>query len=277
MKARMLAGLALALIVMEANAAPLVASCHGCSESQTRRMAEAQVPLSSRQSWFDVYVVNTPGRALRRYTVQVERSGGFPVAMAWPEAPDPVWQREFDAHADAWHAVMGLFKSAFQLPADAPVRSVTEVFYSAAEEDAVSALLNEDLAHFAGSLIASTLKLLPGVVWSARVYVTVRFADGTTGQFQLTDVELADPEMHVFKFRYVPGSARDGEGNAIPDRLESFYGFAADYQEPYNRMLFDRQVLIYSVRLMVAPDFQRKTVVCVKTEDEVVCWVRKHR
>ena len=275
MMARMLAGLALALLVVRADAAPVVTSCHGCGEYQARRTAEAQVPLSSRQTWFDVYVANTPGRALRRYIVQVDRSGGFPVAMAWPEAPEPAWQREFDAHVDAWHAISGLMKSGYQMPPGSPVKSVTEVFYSAAEENAVSAMLNENLANFAGSVVASTLKLLPGVVWSARIYVTVHFADGTSGQFQLTDVELDDPELHVFKFRYVQGSARDSEGNAIPDRLESFYGFAADYLEPYNRMLFDRQVLIYSVRLRVAPSFQRKTIVCVKTESEVVCWVRK--
>jgi len=272
----MLAGLVLALAMAQAAAAPVVTSCHGCSESQARRTAEAQVPLSSRQTWFDVYVVNTPGRALRRYIVQVDRSGGFPVAMAWPEAPEPAWQREFDAHADAWHSVSGLAKSGFDMPPDAPVKSVTEVFYSAAEVDAVSSLLNDNFSNFAGSVVASTLKLLPGVAWSARIYVTVHFADGTSGQFQLTDVELDDPDMHVFKFRYVQGSARDSEGNAIPDRLESFYGFAADYLEPYNRMLFDRQVLIYSVRLKVAPSFQRKTVVCVKTEDEVVCWIRRY-
>lgn len=277
MYARMLTGALLLLVATFADARPSVTACHGCTDTQARRTAQAQVPLTRREASHDVYVVDTPNQRLRRYVVRIRLVGGFPYAMAWPEAPDPTWAREFDLLARDWHQAARLLKSGVDLPPGAPVDSVTEVFYSAASEEAVSAALNRNLTAFANGVMGSALKLLPEVIWSADIYVTVHFADGTSGRFRLTDLEPMDSELHVFKFRYVEGSARDSEGNAIPDRLESFYGFAANYEDAYNQSLFERQAYLYRVRLAIAPATQKTTVVCVRTADEVVCWKRRHR
>ncbi|MEJ2515337.1 MAG: hypothetical protein P8080_07745 [Gammaproteobacteria bacterium] len=277
MYARMLTGALLLLAGAVADARPMVTACHGCTDTEARRMAQAQVPLRLRETRQDVYVVDTPNQRLRRYTVEVRLVGGFPYAMAWPEAPDRTWSREFEILAGDWHQAAGLLKSGIDLPPGAPVDSVTEVFYSAASEEAVSAALNRNLTAFANGVLGSVLKLLPEMVWSADIYVTVHFADGTSGRFRLTDLEPTDSELHIFKFRYVDGSARDSEGNAIPDDLESFYGFSANYEDAYNQSLFERQAYLYRVRLAIAPSTQKTTVVCVRTQDEVVCWKRRQR
>lgn len=277
MKARMLAGLVLVLAGVAARAAPIVTSCHGCDPPRAMRVAAAQVPLNTRQTWFDVYVVDTPGKVLRRYLVQVTREGGFPVAMAWPEAPDPTWAREFATLVDSWHAVNRLLKSVVDMPDDSPVRSATEVFNSPVAEEAVSLALNRHVMTLVGAVVTSTLKMLPRVIWSAKPYATVRFADGTTAKFEIRSLEALDSEGHVFRFEYIEGSARDSDGNPVADRVESFYGYAADYSSVYNEWLFKRQSSLFGVRVRPAASIQKKTVVCVKTESEVVCWVRDQK
>lgn len=277
MKARMLAGLALALIGCAAQAAPLLTSCHGCSDYKARKRAEARVPLDTRQTWFDVYVVDTPGKKLRRFLVEVSRRGGFPTPTAWPEAPDATWQREFDALVDSWHAVNALLQADVELPKDSEVRSVTDVFHSPAAQEEVSLTLNRHVLTLVGAALTSTLKILPKVVWSARPYALVEFPDGTTGKFEVRNLEALDAEGHVFRFEYVEGSARDSDGNRVADRLEDFYGYAADYSTLYNEWLFHRQASLFGVRLRPAASVQRTTVVCVKTEGEIVCWVKDHK
>lgn len=259
-----------------AAAAPMVTSCHGCSEYQARQVAAARVPLDARQTWFDVYVVDTPGTLLRRYLVEIGRRDGFPYALAWPEAPDPAWQAEFLALAGHWHAVNGLFKSSVDMPADSSVSSVMDVLHSPVAQEQVSLALNRHLLTMVGAVVTSALKMLPRVVWSARPYATVKFADGSTGKFEIRNLEPLDSEGHVFRFEYIEGSARDSDGNPIPDRLESFYGYSADYSNRYNEWIFYRQATLFGVPVRAATGVQKTSVVCVRTEDEVVCWVREH-
>lgn len=277
MRSAILLVLLLAVPATAVRAAPLVTSCHGCSEHQARRVAEASAPLDTRQTRFDVYIVDTPGKVLRRYLVEVARRDGFPSAFAWPEAPDPDWQAEFLVLADHWHAVAGLLKSSVDMPADATVRSVTDVLHSPVAQEQVSLALNRHLLTMVGAVVTSALKMLPRVVWSARPYASVKFADGSTGKFEIRNLEPMDAEGHVFRFEYIEGSARDSDGNPIPDRLESFYGYSADYSDLYNRWIFYRQATLFGVPVREATGIQKTSVVCVKTADEVVCWVREHK
>lgn len=268
------AALALLLTSTVGWAAPRVIGCHGCSESTARRMAEAQIPSNSAPGVYDVYVANTPARTLWRYRVFVEQESGFSTYVR-ATTPASDWLSQFRRLADAWK--VSASGGEVVLEPGHPVGSVTETFRNAAAVEAVSLSINRSFTAIINAIMGVTIQGLTKATLDFKHFQLVVFPDGTSAQFQLADVIPGDGDLHILRYSYKPGSARDSEGNAIPDRRSAFANFAADYANAYNEGLFLRQARLHLIELMTADQYQRISVVCVQGPGEVPhCWVRKH-
>jgi hypothetical protein len=255
-------------------AAPVVASCHGCGEDRMRRSAEAQVPLSAPAGAYDVYVVNSPARALRRFRVIAEREPGLRLNYARKSTPAQAYRQEFETWVSAWHGVRSASKAAVLLPADFPVRSVTEVFMSRAREQEVSRALNRDLFVVIGGLAGATLQTIGKAVFSAQVFATVEFPDGTRAVFDVTGIDPLDGDLEMLRFEYRKGSARDSENNAVPDRVGAFNNHEGTYRVRANLDRLVQMIRLFDIKMGDRPVLP-STVVCVRTGNERYCWVRR--
>lgn len=277
MHGRFTAGVAIAVLGFwgqAASAAPAVVACHGCSSERAKRVAEAQVPMSAPAGVYDVYVVNTPGRVLWRYLVTAEREHGLRENFAHRRKPAVTYARAFSDWQAAWVGIRDQFKSSVRLPDDFPIRSVTEVFLSRANQSTVSRALNRDVFVWIGALAGSALQTIGEVVFSAKVHATVEFPDGSTGTFDLVGVHSPTSGLEMFRFDYRKGSARDSEGNAIPDRLRAFDGHEGHYTVRGNLNQLLQMIRLFDVGLREQPSLPA-TVVCVRSQHERYCWVRK--
>jgi hypothetical protein len=257
-----------------ATAAPLVVSCHGCSEDRMQRAAGAQVPLAAPAGLYDVYVVNSPARALRRFRVVAEREPGLRRNYVRKATPTQVYRQEFETWVSAWHGVRSASKAAVRLPADFPVQSVTEVFMSRSREQQVSRALNRNLFVVIGGLAGATLQTLGKAVFSAQVFATVEFPDGTTAVFDVTGIDPLDGDLEMLRFQYRKGSARDSESNAVPDQVGAFNNHEGTYRVRANLDRLMQMIRLFDITIRERPTLP-STVVCVRTSNERYCWVRR--
>ncbi len=239
-----------------------------------RRAAGAQVPLSAPAGVYDVYVVNSPARALRRFRVIAEREPGWRQNFVRKATPSAAYRQEFEIWVDAWHGVRDASKAAVRLPADFPVRSVTEVFMSRSREQLVSRALNRDLFVVIGGLAGATLQTLGKAVFSARVFATVEFPDGTRAVFDVTGIDPLDGDLEMLRFEYRQGSARDSENNAVPDREVAFDNHEGTYRVRANLDRLVQMIRLFNITVREQPELP-STVVCVRTGSERYCWVRR--
>ncbi len=257
-----------------ASAAPAIVSCHGCTDSQAKRAASAQVPISARAGVYDVYVVNSPAQKLLRFRITAEREPGMRRNYARKATPAAGYKREFNNWVSAWHGVRNELKPGVRLPADFPVGSATEVFMSRSQERKVAQALNRDLFVLIGGLAGSTLQTVGEAVFSARVFATVEFPDGTTAIFDIVGVDPLDGDFEMLRFEYRKGSARDSEGNAIPDRVAAFDSHEGTYRVRDNLDRLVQMIRLFGITIREEPKLP-STIVCVRTAAERYCWVRK--
>ena len=255
-------------------AAPAIVSCHGCTDSQASRAASAQVPMSARAGIYDVYVVNSPARRLLRFRITAEREPGMRHNYVRSATPASSYRNAFEDWVSAWHGIRSELKAGVRLPADFPVASVTEVFMSRSQERKVTRALNRDLFVLIGGLAGSALQTVGEAVFSARVFATVRFPDGTTAIFDIVGVDPLDSDFEMLRFEYRKGSARDSEGNAVPDRVSAFDNHEGTYRMRGNLDRLIQMIRLFDVSIREEPKLPA-TVVCVRTAAERYCWVRK--
>lgn len=255
-------------------AAPTIVSCHRCTDSQAKQVASTQVPLSAKAGVYDVYVVNSPARKLLRFRITAEREPGMRRNYARRATPATTYVREFESWVSAWHGIRNELKASVQLPADFPVASATEVFMSRSQERKVTQALNRDLFVLIGGLAGSALQTIGEAVFSARVFATVRFPDGTTAIFDIVGVDPLDSDFEMLRFEYRRGSARDSEGNAVPDQVAAFDHHEGTYRVRGNLDRLVQMVRLFGITMREEPKLP-STVVCVRTAAERYCWVRK--
>lgn len=273
---RMLMVMALCLTASGAWAAsPTFVPCHGCTQTAARYLAKAQIPTTWPTGTYDVYVANTPARALWRFRVIIERDVSGTFVMVRSATPESKWLSQFHSLVDAWKGSV-LASATIDLPPDHAVRSATDVFTSVVAADAVSLHINRTATGVVNAVLAAAVELTR-VVFALDYYLTVRFPDGTTAQFRLDAIEISNGTLHVFRFRYKPGSARDSEGNLIPDRLNQLENFSADPKINYNRGLIRRQAERLNALLREGSSNQRYYIICVRgTGTWPTCWVRPY-
>lgn len=244
---------------------PRIVSCHGCSDSQAKLTAQSQVPLSSPAGVYEVYVVDTINRRLRYYKVVAEREPGWKRNYARLRTAPPDYQGWFDQALGERDYVIAATKPSIVLPADFPVQGADEVFGNAFNQTVISEQINRHApTRIVSALYGSALLVLRNV-FSLRLQVEVGFPDGSTAKFELVSIDSLTGG-HAFVFEYVEGSARDSDGNRIPDSADAFDPFEGYFSEDINISRF----LLWAQRYNATwPN--DKTIIQLPVPNHIVC------
>jgi hypothetical protein len=220
-----------------------ITACHGCTESRARATAEAQVPRSWGPGVYDVYVVDSTGGRLRRYLVASEFEGRLWDKYAMARTPSATYKSWFDQGRGEWLYVGNAAKPGVVLGDDIPVRSAEEVLGSARNQTIVSEQINQSIPARIGSLFGAALSMFR-TIFTDEIFIEVGFADGSTALFVLDRID-SPTSGHMFVYVYKPGSARDSEGNAIPDSAASLSTYDGIFGTEYNFEMFRRRARLY--------------------------------
>ena len=267
--------LATAITMPQAQAAaPSFVSCHGCSDSQARRAAEGAIPMTHPPGAYEVYIVDAPGNLLRAFRVAAEREPGFSMNFATRITPAKRLEREFKTARSEWAYVRKGTASGIEIEAGFPVDHAEQVIGSATNQRIISEQINRHWPARVGSLFGSALMLFR-TIFTAEILIEVRFPDGSTALFVLTRVDSLT-SGHTFVYLYKKGSARDSEGNAIPDSPESLANFQGDYWSETNFERFKRRAERYGAqfeeRLRTRKQLPAHTVCARDDQDNIFCW-----
>jgi|GEM_PF-2781384 len=269
---------ALTLIPAVAQAAgeTQIVSCHGCSENRARATAEAAVSRSWGPGVYDVYVVDTPGNRLRRYLVTSEFEGRLWEKYAMARTPGADYRSWFGQARSEWVYVNAAAKPGVVLGNDVPVRSAEDVLGSAANQMVVSEQINRSIPARIGSLFGAALRMFR-TIFTDEIFIEVGFTDGSTALFILDRID-SPLSGHMFVYVYKKGSARDSEGNAIPDSVAAFDTYDGRFGSAYNFETFRRRARMYGADgLDPIRNFQPLPahVVCASGSGGTVkCWRR---
>ncbi|MGD8976959.1 MAG: hypothetical protein PVG91_05085 [Gammaproteobacteria bacterium] len=255
-----------------------IVACHGCSESRARLTAEARIPRSWGAGVYDVYVVDTPGGRLRRYRVTSEFEGRLWEKYAMARTPSSSYRNWFNQGRSEWLYVKNAAKPGVVLGDDIPVRSAEEVLGSAINQTIVSEQINRNIPARIGSLFGAALRMLR-TIFTDEIFIEVGFADGSTALFVLDRIN-SPTSGHMFVYVYKPGSARDSEGNAIPDSAAALDPYSGVFSSEYNFEIFRRRAQMYGADgLDAIRNFEPRAlpahVVCAWGDGATVkCWRR---
>ncbi len=258
-----------------ADNSPIIVSCHGCTTKKAKLTADAQVPMSWSAGVYDVYVVDTPARKLRRFLVTAEREGRQNYNYVVARKPKPEFQGYFDDAISEWIYVSRALKPNIELEPGFPVRNAEQVFGSAFNQRVISEQINISVPSRIGSLFGAALQVL-GAVFKVdvRLNALILFPDGSTALFELVRLDHLT-SGHFFVYEYKKGSARDSDGNAIPDSVSAFENYQGTFSTTGNWNRFVRRAEIYGAGFLLG--FTRQSLpahsVCaIDDKGAITCW-----
>ena len=247
--------------VGSAHAAPVVIGCHNCSNAQYKTAAENAIPMYFAPGRYNVYVVDRPKSVLKRFLIWAEREPGFSFNFARSRTPSRAYQQEFDnnlallAQLGAEIATQNDF---YELPGDFEIESASEVYNNVLAQNAFNQYFNSEFSFFK---VIAVITSVMDVFWDINYYMDVLFPDGSTATYEVYRVN-GNSENRV-EWRYVPGSARDSEGNRIPERVADFDNFHARYDTTFSN--FNLSLFLNAATSLGIPvvDFSVTSVVAV--------------
>lgn len=253
---------------------PAIVACHGCSETRAKITAEAQISRNAKAGVYDVYVVDSPGNKLRLYRVTAEREGRMAINIAHARTPSATYQGYFRTSRSEWDYVRQAVKPNIVLEPDFPVQSAESVIGNEFNQVVISEQLNRHAPTRIGSLFGAAL-LIMKTVFTSEITAEVAFPDGTTALFFLDRIDNL-LGGHAFVYRYKPGSARDSDGNLVPDSAGSFKNYAGRFTTGDNLGRFRRRARLYGAEwpegfVEVLPSY----TVCARDDrGNAYCWHR---
>jgi hypothetical protein len=251
---------------------PQIVTCLDCTDDRARAMAESQIPMSWPAGVYDVYIVDGKQGKLRRYRVWAEREGRTGFNQAGKRTPAADYQGWFDEAMAEWHYVADAAKPGLRLDPGIPIDGAEQVFGNQFNQTVVSEQINRSIPLRIGSLFGAALSIFKSV-FVADIVVEVEFRDGSTALFVLDRIDdlLGG---HPFVYVYRKGSARDSDGNQIPDSQAAFDSFQGTFTTEGNLDRFIRQADGYNARwLDRVPERLPAHTVCVMSGDKLIeCW-----
>jgi hypothetical protein len=175
----------------------------------------------------DVYIMDFEGEKVQKYrvaTIYEPRDGGYQSA-AIPVSTEAHIRYEFEQSVAAIKADIASFKAGTRIPEDVAA-SAFDIVHSTVVQQRVSDYVNEhlNLWQSIGAPVSVPLSAL-GKIVNLNFYVSITFSDGSTAKLELTGLEGSLSEIR-YSFALMEGSARDADGNLIPDTAAE----AAPYQ-----------------------------------------------
>lgn len=255
-----------------ADSDPQIITCLDCTNNRALAIAESQIPMSWPAGVYDVYVVDGKKGKLRLYRVTAEREGQWGFNDAAKRTPASDYQGWFDDAMAEWHYVAAAAKPGLTMDPSIPIDAAEQVFGNQFNQTVVSEQINNSIPLRIGSLFGAALSIFKSV-FVADIVVEVEFRDGSTALFVLDRVDDL-LSGHAFVYVYKEGSARDSDGNAIPDSQAAFDSFQGTFTTDGNLDRFVRQADAYNARwLEQVPENLPSHTVCVTSGDKLIeCW-----
>ena len=223
-------------------------SCNSCSAGQVERAAWRVVPERTIGR-HDVYVADFDRETIRKYTVLWEFDGEFREweGSAWLTSTEPHIEYEFAQVVNAMKADIASVEPGKLIPGSV-VDSAYELLHNSFAQQQVAdyIIANMSLWESIGAPVFVPLSLFRKIV-DLNLTISVVFADGSTAQFVLTGVKgsLSDLE---YVFELVDGSARDADGNVIPENTVEAAPFTGEFSsEPAAQRMLNFIEMRYSV------------------------------
>ena len=213
-----------------ANADEYWEACNACSLNQKKMVAKQAVPLTHKAR-HQVYVMDFATATLMKFSVFVFYDGEvnryvapFPIS----QAVDPSVSGEFAAQVSAIKSAMATLRSGTKIP-ETVIPSAYDVILSANAQRKLSAYVNDNLSIWQSIGLPVSVPLAAlGKLVDVNFVIPVKFADGSTLKVKLSGVSGSIGNIE-YLLTYVPGSARDADGNLIPDRAERAAPYVGEF------------------------------------------------
>ncbi len=215
-----------------ASAADYWEECNSCSSTQLSMKAKESVP--TREGSYNVYLMDFESVTISKYSVSVvwmSRKGRY-VAHAQAVTIESHILAEFSTQTKAISDDLAMIKAGMVVPRTV-VPSAYDLMFNSSRQGDLSDYINDNLSLWQqiGAPVSIPLVAL-GKIVSINIIIPVEFSDGSTMQVQL--VGLEGDLFHVeYTFEYKEGSAKDPDGNIIPDSLsaaESYVGVSSSLE-----------------------------------------------
>ena len=255
-----------------ADAAPVVIGCHNCSKAQRKSAAENAIPMYFAAGRYNVYVVDRPKSKLKRFLVTAERERGFSFNFARSRTPAPAYQQEFDnniALLNKLDAQIAAQKDYYELPDDSEIFSASEVYNNTMAQDTFNDIFNSKFSFF--KVIAVVTSVMDAF-WHINYYMDVRFPDGSTASYEVYRIN-GDSDNTV-EWQYVTGSARDSEGNRIPEKAADFVNYHGRFDTTFshfNLSTFLNAAGNWGIPVVDLSTTSGKAIVCVGGGGGTLC------
>ena len=260
-----------------AHAAPAVVGCHNCSNAQRKTAAENAIPMYFAPGRYNVYVVDRPKSILKRFVITAEREPGFSFNFARSRTPAPAYQREFDNNVlllEQLDAQKLPQKDLYELPDNFEIDSASEVFNNILAQNTFNDFYNSKFSFFK---VIAVITSVVSVFWDLNYYMDVQFPDGSIATYEVYRIN-GDSENTV-EWQYLPGTARDSEGNRIPEKVADFDNFHGRYDTTFSN--FNLWLFLNAANNLGIPvvDFSAsnlKAIVCVGGAGGTLCEIQNY-
>jgi hypothetical protein len=207
----------LLVITARADAATYWDDCNSCSQRQELRAAIRGAPANT-VGRHDVYIMDFERERVQKYRVTTfyePRDGGYQSAAIAVSTETHI-RYEFEQSVAAIKADVESFLAGTRIPEEV-AGSAYDIVHSAVLQRRVSDYVNEHLSLWQsiGAPVSVPLSAL-GKIVNLNLYVSITFSDGSTAKLELTGLEGSLTEIR-YSFELMEGSARDADGNLIPD------------------------------------------------------------
>lgn len=223
-------------------------SCNSCSAGQSEWVALRTVPDSSLGR-HDVYVADFDRETVHKYTVLREFDGEFRTreSSVWRVSTESHIEYEFARIVGAMKADVASIEAGKVIP-ETIVRSAYDLVHNSYAQKQVAdyIIANMSIWESIGAPVFIPLTLLRKVA-GLNLTISVVFADGSTAQFVLTGVAGSIGELE-YVFELLDDSARDADGNVIPDETIDAAPFEGEFSsEPAAERMMNFIETSYSV------------------------------
>lgn len=251
----------LVLAATAADAGEYWDSCKSCSARQAQAAALRTVPATT-PGLHDVYIADFDREALRKYRVLIEfdaESRSWLRAVVAITAESHV-QHEFGQVVSAMKADVASLEPGKPVPDDI-VGSAYDLVHSSVNRQRVASYIigHMSLWESIGAPVFVPLSLFRKVV-DLNLTISVSFADGSTARFVLTGIEGSLGDID-YVFELVEGSARDADGNVIPDSAAE----AAPFEGAFSSESGARQMVSFIQTWYAAPS--GPVITCTSKQD----------
>ncbi|PCI71343.1 MAG: hypothetical protein COB38_05820 [Gammaproteobacteria bacterium] len=204
--------------------------CNSCSEGQRQNTAKQQVPIYT-QGIVAVYIMDYENEEIFKYNIFGfnEPAENLYFSAARSVVVEQDIENEYVQFVTDFKAAVEE-ASGITMPGGT-VNSSFDIIHSSYNRGLVTNHIANNLSFFQTIAATAGIPLLAlNKLVNINLVTTVTFPDGSTAIFNLTGVSGSFEEGITFEFEYKEGTAKDSNGNTIPESAAQ----ANNYQGTYN-------------------------------------------